>query len=279
MGGFPQPPAQKEKIFCEGIVINMDIDSRQGVKVGEVKPYNATEAKGKQVGEMFDSIAPAYDFMNTAMTGGLHRYWRDKALRMALSRYGESKPADVLDIACGTGDVSFRIHGLLPEANITGLDLSPGMLRIAETKLSKMDEKAKSHISFTEGDSLALPYQDNSFDFITVAYGVRNFERLADGYREMRRVLRAGGMLCVVELSEPSSKPIKWLYRLYSRHIIPFIGKLVSHDPRAYTYLPESIAACPQRKDMTRIMATAGFKNTEYHSLTLGVVTIYFATK
>lgn len=247
--------------------------------MGEVKPYNDTEAKGKQVGEMFDSIAPAYDFMNTAMTGGLHRHWRDKALRMAFNRSEESRIADVLDIACGTGDVSFRIHELLPQAGITGLDLSPGMLRIAEAKLSGMDEEAKSHISFIEGDSLALPYPENSFDFITVAYGVRNFERLADGYREMHRVLRKGGMLCVVELSEPSSKPIKWLYRLYSRNIIPFVGKMVSHDPRAYTYLPESIAACPQRGAMTRIMESAGFKNTEYHSLTLGVVTIYFATK
>ncbi len=244
-----------------------------------VKPYNATESKGKQVGEMFDSIAPAYDFMNTAMTGGLHRYWRNRALRMAGKLLGDRMPGKVLDVACGTGDVAFRLHKIYPQALITGLDLSPGMLRIARDKLTVMDESAREHIDFTEGDSLALPYKDDTFDLVTVAYGVRNFERLQDGYREMRRVLKPGGVLCVVELSEPSSSPVKALYRLYSRHVIPFVGKMISHDSRAYSYLPESIAACPQRDAMTRLMSNAGFEYPEYKSLTLGVVTIYLAKK
>ncbi len=245
----------------------------------EVKPYNDTESKGKQVGEMFDSIAPAYDFMNTAMTGGLHRWWRDRALKMALARRGNAPVRDILDVACGTGDVAFRLHSLLPDANITGLDLSAGMLRIAERKLAAMDDGARSRISFIEGDSLAMPYADDSFDLITVAYGVRNFERLRDGYAEMLRVLRPGGVLCVVELSEPASQPVKALYRVYARKVIPFIGRMVSKDPRAYTYLPESIAACPQRADMTRLMADAGLSAPSFRSLTLGVVTIYLATK
>lgn len=251
--------------------------------VTEVKPYNQEEAKGKQVGEMFDSIAPAYDFMNTAMTGGLHRWWRNRALSMALRQLDVSAH-NVLDIACGTGDVAFRLHELLPEARITGLDLSPGMLKIAREKLARLSPSPTGRdgeglISFVEGDSLNLQYPDNIFDLITVAYGVRNFERLQDGYAEMYRVLRPGGLLCVIELSEPSNRVIRSLYRLYSRNIIPMIGRMVSKDPRAYTYLPESIAACPQRDAMTSLMSAAGFSSSSFRSLTLGVVTIYLAIK
>ncbi|MDE7409143.1 MAG: bifunctional demethylmenaquinone methyltransferase/2-methoxy-6-polyprenyl-1,4-benzoquinol methylase UbiE [Muribaculaceae bacterium] len=241
----------------------------------EVKPYNDEEAKGKQVGEMFDAIAPSYDFMNTMMTGGLHVYWRNRALRMAAAKLHHGGPKTVLDVACGTGDVSFRLHELFPEAHITGLDLSPGMLSIAEKKLSEMDEAARNHITFIEGDSLKMPFTDDTFDMITVAYGVRNFERLEDGYREMRRVLKPGGVLCVIELSEPSLGPVRGLYRLYSRNLIPLIGRIVSKDTRAYSYLPESIAACPQRGEMTSMMERAGFKEATYKSLTMGVITIY----
>lgn len=244
-----------------------------------VKPYNDVDDKGKQVGEMFDSIAPAYDFMNTAMTGGLHRYWRNRALRMAATRLGDRDPQMILDVACGTGDVSFRLHDLYPQADVIGLDLSAGMLRIAEEKLSRMDAGTLEKVSFREGDSLALSFKDDMFDLVTVAYGVRNFERLEDGYREMQRVLRPGGVICVVELSEPARQPAKGLYRLYSRNIIPLVGRMVSHDSRAYSYLPESIAACPQRGDMTRLMALAGFKDAEWKSLTMGVVTIYTGRK
>lgn len=252
--------------------------------ITDVKPYNSEEAKGKQVGEMFDSIAPAYDFMNTAMTGGLHRWWRDRALTMALGRKGEGEVNDVLDIACGTGDVAFRLHQLLPDARITGLDLSPGMLRIAEEKLARLapsaeGKKGKGAVSFMRGDCLDLPYPDKSFDLITVAYGVRNFERLQQGYAEMHRVLRPGGALCVVELSVPTNPLVRPLYTLYTRAVIPTVGRLVSRDRRAYTYLPESIAQCPQRAEMTALMTDAGFGQADFKSLTLGVVTIYLATR
>lgn len=267
----------------------------------DIRPYNDTDAKGKQVGEMFDSIAPAYDFMNTAMTGGLHRWWRNRALSMAIRRLNTGKDAinsgaevnpevnddedgikydyQVLDVACGTGDVTFRLHKLLPTAYVTGIDLSEGMVRVAEDKLDHADIVANTHIWFEKGDCLALNYPDNKFDMVTVAYGVRNFERLKDGYAEMYRVLKPGGVLCVIELSEPTNPLIKPLYRFYSRNIIPFVGKMVSHDPRAYTYLPESIAACPQRDEMTSMMEAVGFRDTQFRSLTLGVVTIYLATK
>ena len=245
----------------------------------EIKPYNDEEAKGKQVGEMFDSIAPSYDFMNTMMTGGLHKHWRNKGLKMAAARLPEGDPAAVLDVACGTGDVSFRLHELFPQAHITGLDLSAGMLNIAKEKLAGMYHTAQDHITFIEGDSLDMPFPDDTFDMVTVAYGVRNFERLEDGYREMRRVLRPGGALCVIELSEPKNPLIKSGYRLYSRNVIPLIGRMVSHDTRAYSYLPESIAACPQRGDMTAMMERAGFREATFKSLTLGVITIYLASK
>ena len=244
-----------------------------------VKPYNDEEAKGKQVGEMFDAIAPSYDFMNTMMTGGLHIRWRNKALKMAAGRLPEGNPRKVLDVACGTGDVSFRLHELFPDAEVTGLDLSPGMLAIARRKLAAMPAEAREKISFMEGDSLRMPFADDTFDMVTVAYGVRNFERLEDGYREMRRVLKPGGVLCVIELSEPANPLIKAGYRLYSRHVIPLAGRMVSHDTRAYSYLPESIAACPQRGDMTAMMERAGFRDASYRSLTMGVITIYIATK
>ncbi len=243
----------------------------------DVKPYNEEEAKGKQVGEMFDAIAPAYDFMNTMMTGGLHKYWRNKALKMAAARLPEGEPKMVLDVACGTGDVSLKLHKMFPKANITGLDLSPGMLWVAKGKLEWWDAETQKLITFMEGDCLQMPFPDGTFDMVTVAYGVRNFERLEDGYREMRRVLKPGGVLCVIELSEPENSLIKSGYRMYARNVIPLIGKWVSHDNRAYSYLPESIAACPQRREMTALMEKAGFKEASYKSLTFGVITIYLA--
>lgn len=241
----------------------------------DIKPYNEEEAKGKQVGAMFDSIAPSYDFMNTMMTGGLHVSWRNKALKMATSRMGERKPKMILDVACGTGDVSFRLHEMFPKAHVTGLDLSAGMLKIAKEKLTEMEPEDQHHITFLEGDCLHMPFPNETFDLVTVAYGVRNFEHLEEGYREMQRVMKPGGVICVIELSEPSNETIKRLYRLYTRHLIPVVGKMVSHDTRAYSYLPESIAACPQRGEMTAMMERAGFKEASFKSLTLGVITIY----
>ncbi|MDE5814278.1 MAG: bifunctional demethylmenaquinone methyltransferase/2-methoxy-6-polyprenyl-1,4-benzoquinol methylase UbiE [Muribaculaceae bacterium] len=245
----------------------------------EIKPYNDEEAKGKQVGEMFDSIAPSYDFMNTMMTGGLHKRWRNRALKMAAAILPEGEPKDVLDVACGTGDVSFKLHKMFPKARITGLDLSAGMLKVAKGKLEWWDAETRKLITFMEGDCLKMPFPDDTFDMVTVAYGVRNFERLEDGYREMRRVMKPGGVLCVIELSEPKNPLIKSGYRLYSRNVIPLVGRMVSHDTRAYSYLPESIAACPQRGDMTAMMERAGFREATFKSLTLGVITIYLASK
>lgn len=240
-----------------------------------VNPYCGNESKREQVKEMFDSIAPAYDFMNTAMTFGLHRYWRDSALR-SLNRVS---PRHILDVATGTGDVAFRMLDMLQPEHITGIDLSEGMLDIARRKLASRKSDDAGTINFLRADCLDLPFPGNSFDAVTVAYGVRNFERLAAGYAEMLRVLRPGGMICVIELSEPASTPMRMLYRLYARHIIPMIGSIVSGDRSAYEYLPRSIAAAPQRDDMTRIMAQVGFCRPQWKTLTFGTVCIYTATK
>lgn len=260
-----------------------------------VNPYRAGGDKGAQVEEMFDSIAPAYDFMNAAMTFGLHRYWRRRALKRAEKALKTSmKPEktgcglhedaitghlDILDIATGTGDVAFDLAGRFPGASVIGVDLSAGMLKIAGEKRKKADESVKRRLHFEQGDSLALRFDDDSFRLVTVAYGVRNFEHLLAGLREMRRVLMPGGVICILELSEPAGRLTRPLYKLYARHIIPAIGRLVSGDSRAYSYLPESIAAAPQRERLTEIMQRAGLREAEYHSYTFGAATCYIAVK
>ncbi len=256
-------------------------DKQSGAEI--IKPYRDDEPKGEQVEEMFDNIAPAYDRMNTAMTLGLHNLWREKALNASLAileRNGvDVSRANILDVATGTGDLVFSLHSRLPEATIEGIDLSDGMLAVAKRKLERLPEASRAGIRFAKADCLHLPFADNSFDLVTVAYGVRNFENLEAGYREMHRVLKPGGLLCVIELSVPVNPVMRGLYNIYTRTLIPTAGRLVSGDSRAYTYLPESIAAAPQRSDMTMLMLEAGFEGATWRSLTPGTVTLYFAKK
>ncbi len=244
----------------------------------KIMPYGGDSAKGGQVEQMFDSIAPAYDLMNSVMSLGMHTHWRNRALKIASELLGHS-PETILDVATGTGDVAFALHHRFPHAHIHGLDLSEGMLRIAREKLSALPEPERALFSFVQGDSLKMNFEDDRFDLITVAYGVRNFENLRQGYSEMLRVLKPGGVLCVIELSQPTA----WLplagYRIYTRGLIPVAGRLVSGDPRAYSYLHESIEAAPQRAAMTRIMTEAGFDGARWKSMTPGVATIYTAKK
>lgn len=247
----------------------------------EIKPYDPNEEKGAQVEQMFDSIAPAYDFMNNAMTFGLHRYWRNRALHMLRrSLEGRGGALRLLDVACGTGDVTFHLRRLFgPEARIEGIDLSSGMLAIARKRLAAMPGPDRRAITFTEGDCLNLPYESDSYDAVTVAYGVRNFADLRAGYAEMRRVLRPGGVLCVIELCEPAGALMRAGYRFYSRRIIPLVGRMVSGDKSAYTYLPQSIAACPQREAMTALMAETGLRDARHVTLFPGAIAIYLARK
>ncbi|MBD5225703.1 MAG: bifunctional demethylmenaquinone methyltransferase/2-methoxy-6-polyprenyl-1,4-benzoquinol methylase UbiE [Bacteroidales bacterium] len=239
----------------------------------KVKPYDASRPKTEQVEEMFDSIAPAYDFMNRAMTMGIDKIWRAKAVAMVRG----GAPRRILDVATGTGDLAIKLARAVPEASVTGIDLSEGMLEIGRQKVASAG--LADRIALTKADCLDLPFADGSFDAVTVAYGVRNFENLAAGYREMARVLSPGGMLCVVELSVPQGRIVNPLYRLYSGKIIPAVGRPISRDSAAYSYLPASIAAMPQGERMLDIMRGAGLSDAALRALTFGVCTIYTAFK
>lgn len=243
------------------------------VKAERITPYDHERPKTEQVEEMFDSIAPAYDLMNRAMTFGIDKSWRAKAVKM-LRQFPH---ANILDVATGTADLAIRMARDLHPAAITGIDLSEQMVAVGRRKVERAGLSGK--ITLTTGDCLALPMADNSFDCVTVAYGVRNFEHLDRGYLEMARVLRPGGTVCVIELSTPTSPIIKPLYKLYTRGIIPAIGRIVSNDRRAYTYLPESIAAVPQGEAMLQLMRHAGLTGCTCRPLTFGTCTIYLGHK
>ena len=243
-----------------------------GTRVEQVTPYGEG-AKTEQVRQMFDAIAPAYDFMNRAMTLGIDIWWR----QLAVKRLKRLKPATILDVATGTGDFAIQLNNALQPQHITGIDLSEGMLAEARRKIKK--KGLEDVITFKQDDCMALHMDDATVDAVTVAFGVRNFENLQQGYQEMARVLKPGGMLCVLELSTPTNPLIRWFYDLYTLHIIPWLGSLKSGEKSAYRYLPESIAAVPQGDDMLQLMRNAGLKNATFKRLTLGVCTIYTAVK
>lgn len=241
-----------------------------------VTPYNSNLSKGEQIEEMFDHIAPAYDFMNSAMSLGQHKRWRRKAISLALKAMPH--PQRVLDVATGTGDVAFALANAIPDAHITGADLSAGMLSIASKRLLSDSPDVKRRMEFVKADCLDLPFSSESFDLLTVAYGVRNFQNLRQGLTQMLRVLRPGGVACIIELARPAS-PIPLLgYKIYTS-IIPLAGKLVAGDSDAYRYLPQSIALCPQRNDMTSLLLEVGFSSASWTQLTLGTICVYIAKK
>ncbi len=241
-------------------------------KAEKITPYGKKESKTEQVREMFDSIAPVYDFMNRAMTFGIDKLWRRRAVKM-LQRRGATA---LLDVATGTGDFAMLLYRKLRPQRLVGIDLSENMLSLAQQKAQRA---GLDKIEFAKGDCLALDFGDGEFDAVTVAYGVRNFEHLEQGYKEMYRVLRPGGSLCVIELSTPRNPFIYSLYRFYATRLIPLLGRSISKDARAYSYLPESIAAVPQGNDMLEIMRRAGFSECSYRAMTFGVCTIYIGKK
>ncbi|MGM9803408.1 MAG: bifunctional demethylmenaquinone methyltransferase/2-methoxy-6-polyprenyl-1,4-benzoquinol methylase UbiE [Muribaculaceae bacterium] len=242
-------------------------------KAEKITPYNDRESKTRQVKQMFDSIAPAYDFMNRCMTMGIDKLWRRKAVKLVAAGH----PDTLLDVATGTGDLALQLCKHIKPSKIVGIDLSNGMLEIGRRKV---EQQGLSHIiTMQQADCLNLPFAEGEFQAVTVAYGVRNFEHLEQGYNEMFRVLASGGTICVVELSTPTNKVIKWFYDIYTRHVIPFIGRTKSRDKRAYSYLPESIAAVPQGKAMLSIMQKAGFVQCQAIAMTFGTCSIYVGKK
>ena len=238
-----------------------------------IKPYNEEEKKSIQVERMFDNIAPAYDQLNHTLSWGIDKSWRKKAIQW-LKPF---TPQRIMDVATGTGDFAIQACRVLIPKELIGTDISEGMMNVGRQKVKEAG--LESRISFAKEDCTALSFPDNRFDAITVAFGVRNFEDLDKGLREMHRVLDTDGKLVILELSEPEWFPMKQLYALYSKVVIPTLGKLLSKDRSAYTYLPQSIKAFPQGEVMREIILKAGFSEARFKRLTLGICTLYTATK
>ena len=239
----------------------------------EVKPYQNEEgSKKEQVAKMFNNIAPKYDLLNHTLSMGIDILWRKKAVKILK----KLQPKEVLDIACGTGD--FAIEDLKSGATeVIGLDISKGMVDVGIEKVNKKGLASK--VSLRVGDSENILFEENSFDGITVGFGVRNFENLEKGLSEMHRVLNPEGQLIVLEFSKPKYFPIKQLYFFYFKFILPKIGKLVSKDQTAYTYLPDSVNAFPDGKKFTDILEKVGFKSTKIIPCSFGIASIYVGTK
>jgi demethylmenaquinone methyltransferase/2-methoxy-6-polyprenyl-1,4-benzoquinol methylase len=238
-----------------------------------VKPYG-TEDKSKkaEVKEMFDNISAKYDFLNHFLSVGIDKLWRKKAVK----QLKEIQPKAILDIASGTGDFALELLSLKPN-RIVGADISVGMLEVGRQKMKK---KGVDHIITMEvGDSENLKYEDNSFDALTVGFGVRNFQDLEKGLSEMLRVVRPGGKIAILEFSKPKKFPVKHYYAFHSKYVIPFFGKMISKDSSAYTYLPESIQAFPEGKNFENIMKNVGYKDVYSLLCSGGIATIYIGTK
>lgn len=238
-----------------------------------IKPYNKEESKAVQVEKMFDNIAPAYDRLNHALSWNIDKCWRRKAIGL-LKPF---RPQHIMDVATGTGDFAIQAYRMLQPEELIGTDISEGMMNVGREKAKQAG--LERHISFAKEDCTSLSFPDNRFDAITVAFGIRNFEDLDKGLQEMYRVLAPGGHLVILELSEPEWFPMKQLYAIYSKAVIPTLGKLLSKDRSAYTYLPQSIKAFPQGEVMQGIIRKAGFSQVRFKRLTLGICTLYFATK
>lgn len=242
-------------------------------KQEEIKPYGKEGEKGKLVEEMFDNIAPTYDTLNHRLSWDIDKGWRKKAIRQLFP----FQPKTILDIATGTGDFAILSVKELRPQRMIGIDISEGMMKIGQKKVEA--EGLQHIVSFKKDDCTHLSFDDNSFDAVTAAFGIRNFQNLDQGLSEMYRVLKPNGHLSIVELTTPVSFPMKQLFKLYSHTMLPVYGKLISKDTSAYSYLTNTIEAFPQGEVMLDILRKAGFKNASFKRLTFGICTMYFATK
>ena len=239
-----------------------------------IVPYKDSElSKKSQVADMFDHIAYRYDFLNRFLSAGIDIRWRKKALGFLK----DSAPETILDVATGTADVAIMAAKILKPRSVTGIDISEGMLEIGRKKVTTAGFSGV--IELLNGDSADLPFEANSFDAVTVAFGVRNFQQLEKGLAEILRVLRPGGKLVVLEFSRPKQAVIKTFYNFYTKRVAANIGRLFSKNNCAYEYLDASIQKFPEGKDFEKIMAGAGFVNTIIKPLSLGICSIYCGTK
>lgn len=238
-----------------------------------VTPYKDSQlGKKEQVAQMFDTISGKYDGLNRVISFGIDVKWRKKVLKLV----SDTKPETVLDIATGTGDLAILMTQTGAK-KITGLDISAGMLEVGRKKIA--ERKLDSKIEMVLGDSENIPFEDNSFDAITVAFGVRNFENLEKGLSEILRVLKPGGIFVILETSVPTKTPFKQGYKFYTKYILPLIGKLFSKDKSAYAYLSESASVFPHGEMLNNILRKIGFIVVKNRPQTMGVATIYSASK
>ncbi|TJZ62759.1 bifunctional demethylmenaquinone methyltransferase/2-methoxy-6-polyprenyl-1,4-benzoquinol methylase UbiE [Sphingobacterium olei] len=239
-----------------------------------LKPYKSKDGgKKEQVADMFNNISKTYDLLNRVMTMGIDTIWRKKAIRSLK----DIQPQLMLDVATGTGDFAIESIRILNPKKIIGVDISQGMLEVAQEKIKKKGLQTQFEVQL--GDSEKLQFEDNTFDAVTVAFGVRNFENLEQGLADIYRVLKPGGKAVVLELSNPTAFPVKQLYHFYFHKLTPALGKLISKDASAYSYLPESVAKFPDGEQFAKITGKVGFKKTKVRPQTFGLCTIYEATK
>lgn len=240
----------------------------------KVVPYKDSGlGKKQQVAGMFDDIAFRYDFLNRFLSAGIDVKWRKKAIR----QLEKIQPKTILDVATGTADVAIMASAILKPERITGIDISDGMLEIGRQKIRKLG--LQNTIELLNGDSETINFKDDSFEAVTVAFGVRNFENLEKGLSEIKRVLKPGGKLVVLEFSKPKMPVVKSMYQLYMKVICPGVGKLLSKNRSAYQYLDESIKKFPEGKNFTAILDNLGYKNTYSKPLSLGICSIYCGEK
>ncbi len=232
-------------------------------------PIGEAEGKAEAVEAMFDAVAPRYDLLNRLLSAGIDRYWRSRAVRML----SDEQPQRVLDVATGTADLAIKIERTLHPRETIGIDLSTEMLQRGREKVER--KGLAPRISLQRADAADLPFADAAFDAAFVAFGVRNFEDLDAGLGDIRRVLRPGGSLVVLEFSRPRAFPIKQLYDWYSHHLLPRIGGLLSPDEGAYEYLPNSVAVFPDGPNFLRRMEAVGFSDLEWAPLTFGIASLY----
>jgi demethylmenaquinone methyltransferase/2-methoxy-6-polyprenyl-1,4-benzoquinol methylase len=236
-----------------------------------VTPYSPEGSKREQVEQMFDNISPKYDLLNRLFSMGIDQGWRRKVVRLL----GREPVEHLLDVATGTADLA--ILGATKAKRVTGVDISEGMLGHGRTKVAKRG--LEQRIVLQRADSESLPFADNTFDAVTVAFGVRNFEHLEKGMREMQRVLKPNGRLFVLEFSKPLKAPMKQLFRFYFHRVMPAVGRTVSKDSAAYTYLPKSVDAFPEGQAFLDILAKAGLREGKAEPLTGGIATLYTGRK
>jgi len=241
--------------------------------MNKVTPYGSEAGKKAEVEQMFDRIAPRYDLLNRVLSLGIDVWWRKRAIRYLKPH----APQEILDVATGTADVAILMAKTLKPRRVVGIDIANQMLELGRGKIAA--QGLSGVISLETGDCERLDFADNSFDAVTVAFGVRNFENLEKGLAEMLRVLRPGGRVVILEFSKPYVFPVKQLYNAYFKYVLPLIGRLTSRDLRAYTYLFESVQVFPEGNQFTAILTKTGYLNPLCERLTLGICSIYTATK